>query len=308
MIPSTHSIFARSFFGVGYHRLVLVWAVVACLLGSLRAQNITAVTVDPAPDKNYPAAMDSIIIPSHGSNMYGVIYLARGEAPHPTMVILHGLPGIEQNLDIAQAVRRAGWNVIAFHYRGSWASQGTFSFSNALEDVPAAVDFVTASAIVKKYRIDPSRVVLLAHSFGGFLAVQSGSRDSRIFGMVLLDPWNLGASIAQLKPADEKETIEDFADSVNVLSGCTAESLLAEAKSHAKEWDFSRSIETLSARPLLLIGADRGDSPDNQSFAYMILKTAGKRATVKSLPTDHFFSDHRIAVAETIVRWLEQFK
>ncbi|MDO8912512.1 MAG: hypothetical protein Q8N10_08825 [Phenylobacterium sp.] len=32
--------------------------------------------------------------------------------------------GNEKNLDLAQAVRRAGWNAVTFNYRGSWGSPG----------------------------------------------------------------------------------------------------------------------------------------------------------------------------------------
>ena len=33
--------------------------------------------------------------------------IAAGAGPHPTMLLLHGLPGNERNLDLAQAARRA---------------------------------------------------------------------------------------------------------------------------------------------------------------------------------------------------------
>jgi pimeloyl-ACP methyl ester carboxylesterase len=49
-----------------------------------------------------------------------VLYIAAGEGPHPNVLLLHGLPGNEQNIDLAQSMRRAGWNVLTFHYRGSW--------------------------------------------------------------------------------------------------------------------------------------------------------------------------------------------
>jgi pimeloyl-ACP methyl ester carboxylesterase len=55
-----------------------------------------------------------------------VIYVAAGKGPHPTLLLLHGFPGNEQNLDLAQAARRAGWNVLTLHYRGSWGSPGPF--------------------------------------------------------------------------------------------------------------------------------------------------------------------------------------
>jgi hypothetical protein len=33
---------------------------------------------------------------------------------------LHGFPGNERNFDVAQALRRAGYAALVFHYRGSW--------------------------------------------------------------------------------------------------------------------------------------------------------------------------------------------
>src|ERR1700721_1446167 len=99
----------------------------------------SAVISDPVPDPVHPPRSAQVLIPSHGMEMNGLFYLAGGAGPHPTIVLLHGFPGNEQNLDLAQAIRRAGWNVLTLHYRGSWGSPGKFSFSNALEDSDAAL-------------------------------------------------------------------------------------------------------------------------------------------------------------------------
>jgi predicted alpha/beta-fold hydrolase len=69
--------------------------------------------------------MTVLHIPSHGLPINGVVYQAAGAGLHPTIVICHGLPGNEKNLDLAQAVRRAGWNAVTFNYRGSWAVPAT---------------------------------------------------------------------------------------------------------------------------------------------------------------------------------------
>jgi len=37
--------------------------------------------------------------------------------------LLHGLPGYESSGDLAQSIRRAGWNVVFFHYRGTWGTK-----------------------------------------------------------------------------------------------------------------------------------------------------------------------------------------
>ena len=81
-----------------------------------------AVIADPPPDTKFPARMEVIHVPSGGVQINGVVYVASGERPHPAFVFFHGLPGNEKNLDLAQAVRRAGWTVVTVNYRGSWGS------------------------------------------------------------------------------------------------------------------------------------------------------------------------------------------
>ena len=44
--------------------------------------------------------------------------------------------------DLAQSVRRAGWNVLLFHYRGTWGAPGSFSQSSAIEDMAEVVRFL----------------------------------------------------------------------------------------------------------------------------------------------------------------------
>ena len=67
-----------------------------------------AIFTDPLPDKAHPARMEVLHIPSGGVEINGVAYLAAGAGPHPTLVLCHGWPGNEKNLDLAQAVRKAG--------------------------------------------------------------------------------------------------------------------------------------------------------------------------------------------------------
>lgn len=85
-----------------------------------------AVIADPPPDVKFPARMEVVHIPRGGLQINGVVYVASGPGPHPAFVLFHGLPGNEKNLDLAQAVRRAGWTVVTLNYRGSWGSPGNF--------------------------------------------------------------------------------------------------------------------------------------------------------------------------------------
>src|SRR6266852_9703344 len=93
----------------------------ACLVAVVHPQtpacDTLAVASDPVTsDSLYPPTLADVRIPSSGARMNGVLYLAQGKGPHPTVLVLHGFPGTEKNADQAQGVRRAGCNESIFHY------------------------------------------------------------------------------------------------------------------------------------------------------------------------------------------------
>ena len=148
-------------------RLILAGLIAALALGALpfaadakavRHPAIpAAIFTDPPADAAHPPRMEVLHIPSGGVEINGVAYLAGGAGVHPTVVLLHGLPGNEKNLDLAQAIRRAGWNVVTFNYRGSWGSPGTFSFEGNLADAKAVLAYVRAPANAAKLGIDTAQ-------------------------------------------------------------------------------------------------------------------------------------------------------
>src|SRR5258708_33906762 len=70
------------------------------------------------------------------------MYLARGIEPRHTVLLLHGCPGLEQNLDLAAELRDRGWNALVFHYRGCWGSGGRYDLRTITTGVAAAVDYL----------------------------------------------------------------------------------------------------------------------------------------------------------------------
>ena len=90
------------------------WCVL-CLTLTLACQGADREpTYDPATmdktvaDSVHPPAMVELAFESNGHRVNGLMYLAQGAGPHPTVILLHGYPGNERNLDLAQALRRAG--------------------------------------------------------------------------------------------------------------------------------------------------------------------------------------------------------
>jgi uncharacterized protein len=273
------------------------------LIGGAQAQQLpSAITTDPPPDKSFPAGNAAPDIMSHGARLNAILFLASGAGPHPTVLLLHGFPGNEKNLDLAYVLRRAGWNVLFPHYRGSWGSAGNFSFSNAFEDTQAAVDFLRDPSNVKKYRIDPARIVLIGHSMGGLMAAYTAARDPGVFAIAILAAWNLGAFVTS--PTFEQHT-DTFRNASPRLAGTTPDGLISEAKAHAKEWNYIDYAENLKTRPVLILEADDGNQANNQALADALRKSGDSRVTEKYLETDHSFSDHRIAIQVAILEWLQ---
>ena len=74
---------------------------------------------------------------SDGHRLLGTLWMAKGDDSKPTAIILHGLPGIEKNFDLALHLRDRGWNSLIFHHRGCWGSDGLYTFKTIPDDVVA---------------------------------------------------------------------------------------------------------------------------------------------------------------------------
>jgi acetyl esterase/lipase len=262
-----------------------------------------AVTSDPPVDPAYPATMAWPDILSHGSKMYSVLYIASGAGPHPTVLMLHGFPGNEKNLDVAYSIRRAGWNVLVPFYRGAWGSGGTFSFSHALEDAHASIDFLRDSENAKKFRIDPARIVLVGHSMGGFVAAYATAHEPKVFAVALVSPGNLGPGSARQRTNDP-QFWERWNDNASRLVGTSARQLVQEVDSDPAKWNYMNCVSLLQNRPVLVLEADDRNTSDNQELARRLRGAGGAEVTEIHMHTDHTFSDHRIAMQAAIVNWL----
>lgn len=277
--------------------LVLGGAVVA-------QQTATAVIADPARDQAHPARMQQLEVPLNGALTFGLIYQAAGAGAHPTVLLLHGFPGYEQNLDLAQAIRRAGWNVVAFHYRGAWGSHGDFSFAHAMEDTLAMLRYMRTPANATRLGIDPAHIVVIGHSMGGFMAAYAGAHDPRLAGVVMISAWNIGAQAGTVTAATYARVLSEYRSNTGPLAGCTPESLLAEARQHAAAWNFITFAPAMKALPVLLLDANDGSRPAALATAAALRQAGDQEVAEQHFATDHPYSDQRIAMESAVVTWL----
>ncbi len=265
-----------------------------------------AFLADPPRDAAHPAHNQQLLIQSHGSAMNALLFEAAGAGPHPTVILMHGLPGNERNLDLAQAMRSAGWDVLTFTYRGAWGSAGDFSISNAIEDTAAALDFAH-SAEAAKLGIDPHHLVLAGHSMGGATATITAAGAGGLDGLILIDAWNpaLGTSKGAVTRAQLAAGFDDFGHS---LHGATPESVADEVIAKRAGWNLVALAPKLAGLPILSVTAKYGLASRNEPLTAALRNAGYSRVTAVEMDTDHSFSDHRMALSSVVVGWLEQLR
>lgn len=241
----------------------------------------------------YPATSEEITITIGNDSIAAFAMLAAGKEKKETVILLHGLPGNERNLDLAQDLRRNGRNVIYFNYRGAWGSQGEFLFSNLTEDVKQVLDFFSTPENSEKYRVQTDSFILFGHSMGGGVALLSGVKDNRVNKVALYSPWNYGE-----EPKPSEEQFKEFYQYVikpAFMLNTEQESFTEDFNSNWESFDLKQYKNRLNTMKILIL--DENDRNKNWIEAignidYQIMKT------------DHSFSDKRLELIEKVSKWL----
>jgi len=236
-----------------------------------------------------PASLAGATFISHGCKLLGGLYLGGGEGPRPTAILLHGLPGVEQNLDIAYALRDAGWNCLYFHYRGCWGSEGAYHLDQLVDDTRAATDW-----LAEQPAVDAGRLALVGNSLGGYATLAAGAADARYRALVPICPL--------LDPATAPLSDADAADFASMLAGVTPAALKAE---YAGLAPISALAPQLAGRPTLLVTAERDELFAPTHYAGLLAALPG--LTHRQIAgADHSFSGQRTELVSLVVGWLRQ--
>ena len=256
--------------------------------------------------------MESFQLPSHGALLNAFLYEAAGAGPHGTVVLLHGFPGNEKNLDVAQAARRAGWNVLYLDYRGSWGSPGAFSFAHSIEDAQAALVYLRDPANAKRLRVNPDKLVLMGHSMGGMIAAYVGAHDPKIAGVALISAADM-AGFAQLpagadaatKAATQAQIAKTLAaEGMAPLAGCTPDGLAAELMAHP-EWILASDEPGLENKPVLIVTSDDGLAEPASRLSDALSAQGNGEVRYVHLASDHAYSNKRLALTQTLLGGLD---
>lgn len=288
--------------------IALVLVLLSCL--PVVAQELTVATVS---------------IPSGNTPMFGSMFIGTGPAPRPTVVLLKGHPGSsvigrfgrqENVLELAEPLQRAGFDVLAFNFRGSWGSGGTYSQTGRIDDVIAAVAFLR-SAAATRFEVDQRRLTVVGHSMGGMNALIAGADQPDLMCTVGIAPANLGPMLARLRPSGALVDVPAPGLSVPVagLGGYTNGDLVRDYRANQSLFDVGTRLTRLKGRPLLIVEAKRDETVAAAEIAAYV--TAARAAGVTPfehvvIDTDHNFmldAEHvdplaRKELASVVVPWM----
>jgi uncharacterized protein len=283
----------------------LLWIGLATMCGGAWAASAIppAVDTDPPPDSRHPPRMEVLHIPTGGLEINGVAYLPGGAGPHPTALFFIGLPGNEKNLDLVQAVRRAGWNAVTFFYRGSWGSPGSFRFAHCAQDAQAVLAYLRSAPVADSLGIATRHIVIVGHSMGGWVAVETAARDHQLAGVALISAADMSKDFAGSMP--HAQLVERLSGLMESLAGVTAEQMADELEAHAAAWRFDQAYDRIGRVPLLVITANDRYGPSDGALVSALRARRNPSVTAVHLDTDHVYSDHRIALEAALIRWLQ---
>lgn len=233
---------------------------------------------------------------------------------HPIVIMFHGFPGITNNHDLGEALRRCGFIVVNPYAPGSWGSDGVYTIDGIVNAAVCVCNYVRSEAFCDAAHGDPDNIVLFGHSMGGFVTANVLKRLDWIRTGVMLTPYNVSWYFSH----DMESGFTDLIDSTNFLrtkygEPCGTDAgkkvLLENARKVWKDLDYSEYAKELADRNLYFIGADLDTCAQPERMIQPVWEELQKIDSNgvhlwENYHTDHGFNDSRLLLCEKVCSWL----
>lgn len=273
---------------------------------------LAVVTAGPSSAQQAQAPI-AVEIRAGGDLIRGRFFPTAAPTPLATLALIPGFGGDTTDvLGLGARLSARDVNVLIFNNRGVQNSGGTLTYANALDDALAALEWLHTPGARSRFHIDPARVVLGGHSFGGAIAILHAARDTSVRRVL---------SIAGADHAVYARRIREqpgYRDAIRgVLAGARApqgpvrldpDALLDDIVANETAYDHPLNAPRFAGRAVLLIGGwdDRTCPVERELLPmYRALKTIpGSDASIIAYPDGHSFADSREKLADDIHAWL----
>jgi hypothetical protein len=252
--------------------------------------------IDFTNHPEFPAFNEEMNINIKGDSIAGYAFIANGEKPKETVIMLHGLPGNDNQFDIAQSIRRTGRNVIHFNYRGSWGSQGDFLYSHSLEDLNEVIKYLSTAENSKRLRIDTNAFVVLGRSYGGGIALIQGSKNKNVTKIIAISSMNAGARFNPITDLSELSGWKNYL-ARQVMLEVNPNTFLQEMLDNKEKYNVVTYKSQLKDKKVLLIEA----TESNQNWISLL-----GNIDHKMIDSDHNFISNRIELTTVLIEWLDK--
>lgn len=289
-------------FRINMNKIIQILVFAIFIATSLSAQSDSIVIRDIKWDKGSPAGSTELFIPSDNALLAGLIYWANGPGKHQTLLLLHGYPGNERNLDIAQVVRAMGWNVIYFDYRGSWGSQGKFTLMHCVEDVINVVKF--CNKYQDSLKIDTSNIALFGHSMGGWVSLKAIQAIPQIKKGFALSTWNIYGDYKKVLNQKELRDLTNNPETGGkyfVLNASLKE-IFGPVLQQPGYFNLAIDGNALADKQIIML-----DEHHRNKEIAEILKGANKNYFKYDVwDTDHSFTNKRVSLMNEVIAFLNR--
>jgi alpha/beta superfamily hydrolase len=243
----------------------------------------------------------------------GRFFPAAAAAPLATLVLIPGFGGNPTDvLELGARLSVQDVNVLIFNNRGVQNSGGTLTYANALDDAGAALEWLRAPEQRARFRIDPTRLALGGHAFGGAIAILHAARDTTIRAVLSMAGADHGTYARRFR---EESGYRDVL--LGVLSNARAPQgtvrldpagIIDDIIANESAYGHPLHAPRFAGRAVLLVGGwhDLVCPIERELLPmYRALRTVpGSDATIVAYSDGHAFSASREHLAKDVHAWL----
>jgi pimeloyl-ACP methyl ester carboxylesterase len=266
--------------------------------------------------RTVPVKIDLI---SNGNKLDAKFYAVERGVPSPTVILLHGVPGNDNNpLGLAERLSKSGINILVFNYQGTFDSEGLFNFNNCWNDIGVALDFLKQKKNIRQFSIDTSRIIICGYSLGGSLALTAAVYNPEIKNIIAIAGGTDQSVYLKKMAADPfyRTKFEQRLAGICVPKGpIKGDSIyfhhyFNRVIPDVDNYDLVKNADKLKNREILFIAGWLDITIPMEEYiipVYRQLKNLNaQNVYIKALETDHSFGNVMDELTNSIADWIKR--